>query len=459
MHPQAIALIHNGHALNYQVLYARIQGAAQQLKLAGLSPNDRLASISHNCIEAIILYWACIEAEAIFCPMSPKFPSQQLNDLCQQFSIDHYWAPSHLPNLQGKRISIDFEQTADNEPRVINPQHAVNFVLTSGSNGSPKAAVHSLKNHIASAEGATSQIPLHSQHRWLLSLPLFHIGGLAILNRCAIATAAVVLQDESNTLNVQLPRDQVSHVSLVEAQLQQLLTTPESLQSVQYLLLGGGAISPTSIHALKGFSLHAFCSYGMTEMASQITTSVANADGLSGQLLPGRQLRIQQGHIQVAGDCLCLGYVNPANKDRPWQLPLTVDGWFDTKDIGVWKNGHLQVVGRADNMFVCGGENIHPEEIEQALKQLPHIADAIVFAEPDERFGHLPAAIIKIYPEQAALSKHELEAYLLQHIARFKRPRNYYPWPRGIQAIGLKITRAQVINNTDRRQTLKFAES
>jgi len=96
-------------------------------------------------------------------------------------------------------------------------------------------------------------------------------------------------------------------------------------------------------------------------------------------------------------------------------------------------------------MFVCGGENLQPEEMEAVLKQHPLIADAIVFAKADDKFGHLPVAIIKLANElESQPAEAELTEFLTDKIARFKRPRYYYPWP-DVATVGIKVVRKQII--------------
>jgi O-succinylbenzoic acid--CoA ligase len=135
-----------------------------------------------------------------------------------------------------------------------------------------------------------------------------------------------------------------------------------------------------------------------------------------------------------------MGYLQPDGSI----VKETQDGWFCTKDKGCWsQDGLLHIQGRVDNMFICGGENIQPEEVEAALKRHPAILDAIVFGEDNPEFGLLPAAILRYRGSQAP-SEAELTAFLADKLARFKRPRHYYPWPQQV-AEGLKVQRKQVI--------------
>ncbi|GIU25971.1 o-succinylbenzoate--CoA ligase [Shewanella sp. MBTL60-007] len=456
---------YEGKTVIYQQLSQQVMAVAQQLSAQGLQRGDRLACISHNCPQLATLYWACVDSGILFCPISPRFAPQQIIELMQTHSYHSYWlradnevnstltqALNHQKQFES--VTLDFTRQSKQSVPALEPHKAVNAILTSGSSGTPKAAAHSLANHIASATGSSKLITLAAEDSWLLSLPLFHIGGLAILNRCALAGACVVFEDKQLSLAEQLTRDKVSHLSLVSAQLQQLLnvdgesdTQSNGLSHVKAMLLGGGAISADLLAELAKRNIRAYTSYGMTEMGSQITTGSARTDGSSGTLLSGRELKVLDGEIWVKGECLFLGYLT---KDG-FNLPLDKDGWFYTKDLGHFDdNGNLCIDGRADNMFISGGENIQPEEIENALKLHPLISDAIVFPVVDAKFGNLPAAILKLSNSSANQPlETELTEFLADKIARFKRPRRYYPWP-DVSSAGIKVIRKQVIEAVKR---------
>lgn len=461
----AFELQYQGRALSlsYGDSLTLVQDIVLQLKELGLSSGSRLACLSHNSIEMALIYWACIESNILFCPISPKFALRQQQDLIDDFAITAYWSPrllglNHCQYINLKLNLTDTTKHSSLEPSPVNPELPVNLILTSGSSGSPKAAVHSLNNHIYSARGAASRISLGLADRWMLSLPLFHIGGLAILNRCALAGACVVFANEKQTVAEQCISDCITHLSLVEAQLIKLLELPKSLSSIKVLLLGGGAISPKYLNMLEQYPLRAFTSYGMTEMSSQICTGLvqrspsgsivnSSANKGSGKVLPHREVQIKERSIYVKGKTLFLGYLQPGiHTQMKLTLPLTEDGWFNTRDTGCWtQEGQLSITGRTDNMFICGGENIQPEEIETVLSAHPDIEKVIVFGKTDAKFGLLPAAIIKasnncVIPKQA-----ELDEYLADKLARFKRPRNYYSWPKNSHMNGLKVNRKQLL--------------
>ncbi len=482
-HPNQIALTYTHDGVNQQIDYAtlsqRVIALGEQLTAKGLGKGDRLACIDNNSVELIMLYWACIDHQILFCPLSPRFPPSQVLALIELHRLNFLWTGKGFTEALSKvsasvdmpdpdtanptLVTLNFSLKANNTPTPIDYYAPANIILTSGSSGQPKAAVHCLNNHKASAEGSRSLIALETNDSWLLSLPLFHIGGLAIINRCAFVGATVALQDRDVSLTVQISRDKITHLSLVSTQLVRLLKEDiDCLKGVKSLLLGGGAISSTLLSQLSGLSINCFTSYGLTEMASQVTTGPASYDGSSGQLLPARELKIIDEKIYVKGETLFLGYLdvqtqtndqaqtheqaNHADGGYTLTLPTDEDGWFFTKDRGFWdKEGKLHIMGRIDNMFICGGENLQPEEVEAALKQHPDIEDAIVFALADEEFGNLPAAIVKTSLATELLSSNdELTQFLADKIARFKRPRVYYSWPK-IESTSLKVSRKEVI--------------
>lgn len=444
--PQQTAIKLAGQDIRYSELSQRVIALGQQLRAAGLTEGEPLACIAVNNLQMICLYWACIDIGAIFFPISPRFPLAQIQGLIDEHQIHYVWR-AEISDLQNcSQLALDFNRLSNELAQPIDVTRPANVILTSGSSGFPKAAVHCLANHIANAEGARSLIALEQGDAWLLSLPLFHIGGLAILNRCALVGATVVMPDHALSLSQQIDQDKLTQLSLVPAQLSKLLAdTSSKLESIKGLLLGGGAVSIDLLAELKQRNIASYTSYGMTEMGSQITTGPALSDGSSGKLLPKRELKIEDSVIWVRGECLFMGYLT----DKGIEKPLDADGWFYTKDRGEWdENGNLHILGRVDNMFICGGENIQPEEIEAALKQHPQIDDAIVFAIPDAQFGNLPAAILRGSLTHLTESiANELELFLADKIARFKRPRQYYVWPENHEQAGLKVNRKALIAN------------
>ncbi|WP_137223687.1 o-succinylbenzoate--CoA ligase [Shewanella sp. MEBiC00475] len=440
--------------INYARLSCLVHHLVQQLQAQGVKQGDIVACVSHNNIEMICLYWACIDAGWIFLPLSPRFADLQINQLIERFSLQWLWTDTPKRKATIDHVNWLDIDLAKNVPQPsshsveISPYQASNIILTSGSSGTPKAAVHCLMNHVSSAKGSATFIALAASDAWLLSLPLFHIGGLAIIHRCTLAGACIVLRNPQQSLAEQLTNSHITHVSLVPTQAIQILQQyPAALANISALLLGGGVIEPALIETLQRQHINAFTSYGMTEMSSQITTAKANLSGHHGKPLPSRQLTLKEGAIWVKGDCLFLGYLT----EQGLTLPLDEHGWFCTNDKGkLDTDGQLSILGRMDNMFICGGENIHPEQLEAVLLTHPNVTQAIVFAVADPIFGYLPAAIIDYGVNSTeTLDIEKINGQLCKLVesalARFKRPRQFFTWPKNVAYSGLKVPRKSII--------------
>lgn len=145
----------------------------------------------------------------------------------------------------------------------------------------------------------------------------------------------------------------------------------------------------------------------------------------------------------VKGETLFAGYVDSDRLTRK----LTADGWFATGDCGYLDDqNRLIVTGRRDNMFISGGENIHPEQIEAALGHLPQIAECIVVPVDDSHYGARPAAFLRftsvVIDDEWQLDHETLLKHLEELLPRFMLPVAFYPWPTNYEAAGLKADRS-----------------
>ena len=315
------------------------------------------------------------------------------------------------PRQRHERLaaSIAAWQPAARKPGEAIDSHApIDIVFTSGSSGQARPIVHSLGNHAASADGAQARVAFGPGQRWLASLPLHHVGGLAILFRALRSGGAMALRRQNEDLEHAIVRTQPTHLSLVASQLTDLLHSKSrplarALEAVQAILLGGGPVPASLIEAAELRRIPVHATWGMTETTAQVATAKAYDAQSVGAVLPGRRLRIVDEEIQVAGPTLALGRVQDSRL-----LPLCMsDGWFRSGDLGQLipaQDGEERLVihGRRDRRFVSGGENISPEEIEEALLSLPGIRAAIVVDVPHERWGKRPVAFVSSQTDSAA---------------------------------------------------------
>ena len=230
---------------------------------------------------------------------------------------------------------------------------------------------------------------------------------------------------------------------MVATQLYRLIQEDGSKnETLKALLLGGSAIPASLLEAAHARGLPVHTSYGLTEMASQVTTTPPGASPAalqtSGLVLPHRQLRIApDGEIWVRGETLFQGYV----EERAVPTSVDASGWFHTGDTGALdEEGYLHVQGRKDNLFISGGENIQPEEIEHALTHLEGVARAVVVPVPDPEFGFRPVAFVQTRAGwQKSLS--DLGSCLEQSLPRFKIPVAFLPWPEERDRAAMKVDR------------------
>jgi o-succinylbenzoate---CoA ligase len=178
-------------------------------------------------------------------------------------------------------------------------------------------------------------------------------------------------------------------------------------------------------------------------MASQVATGKA---GECVKVLPRRELMISaEGEILVKGETLFKGYIQPGRL----HLPLDAQGWFKTGDLGKLENDCLTVKGRRDNMFISGGENIQPEEIEKVILSLKGVAQATVVPQDDAEFGQRPVAFIKF--AESPLTSDALARHCAQFLPKFKIPIAFYPWPADLMDKGVKISRQDLQVKLNRR--------
>ena len=335
--------------------------------------------------EVIFLFFTLWKMGKIAYPLNPKVP---------------YSGPLFTPQIPQSKKPQAWDWKEENLATII---------ATSGSSGAPKLACHTIGNHLYSALGSRTIIPLERDDKWRLDLPLYHVGGIAILFRCYFARATIVLSASI---------EGITHMSLVPTQYYRMGHAP----NVKCLLLGGAPIPPSIPREPPIFT-----TYGMTEMSSQIA--------INGQVLPFALVKIEEdGQIWGRGKTLFQGYW----KEEGLDLPLDPLGWFATGDLGKWNNGKLEVMGRKDNMFICGGENIHPENIERAIYQMAGVERAIVIPKADPEYGMRPVLFV-----QPLHSLEQIQTHLRGLLPKFQWPVEVLPFP---DNSGLKPSRKLLSN-------------
>ena len=394
-------------------------------------------------LKSIIAIWF---KRAIAVPLNPMLPLSKKKELLVKIDCLEEFSAEVLSdiykNFLRQKNKSQLTKTNDKQEIInigkteltLNTKAWGTIMFTSGSTGPEKAVVHSLANHFFNALGANEFMPLNPGDRWLLSLPLYHVGGLAIFFRILLSGAAIVTPSEKVDIVENIEKYNITHLSLVPTQLYRLIKTKsgrDSLLKLKFILLGGDKVPFSLLQTSIKLGLKIRTTYGSTEMASQVATGMTD----SYNILPFREARISpRNEIEVRGKTLFMGYYDQGKLYKPFDK----NGWFKTGDLGFWYskknkmevrntnfNNSIKVFGRLDNMFISGGENILPEEIENVLYESKMIDRAIVVSVEDFEFGKRPVVFIKY---AGSFSETILRKYLTKRLIKFKIPDLFLPW-------------------------------
>ena len=333
--------------------------------------------------------------------------------------------------------------------RPLDLREVHSIVFTSGTTGRPKGAMLTYGNHLWSAVASAFRLGTGPQDRWLLCMPLYHVGGIAIVLRCCLYGTTVVLQEgfDPVAVNQALDTQGVTLISLVPTMLHRLLEVrgerpmPATLRCI---LVGGAAAPPSLLEKCLALGWPVATTYGLTEAASQVATAtpaqVRRKPGSVGKPLLFTQVRIvgedgeelppgEVGEIVVSGPTVMRGYYNRQPSAVSRQRPAVggqrsaVGGPLHTGDLGYLdEEGDLWVVQRRTDLIVTGGENVYPAEVEQVLLAHPDVEEACVVGIADPEWGQRVAAAVVVRPG-ACLTEERLIAFCRQRLAGYKLPR------------------------------------
>ena len=425
----APALQWRGRPLSYRTLARGAARSAAALRAAGVTPGGRVvlaADLDPPAWAVTLLAILAAGAAAVLLPARAA-PRERSRLLAHTGAIE--WRPERPGRPAAEPPPADPARIAIHRPATV--------VFTSGSSAAAKAVVHSAANHLYSAAGSAANIPLRRADTWLVALPRHHVAGLSILFRTLSAGACALFAESGALSSADDPGARLlpaaTHVSLVETQLRRLLQIPawpDLTRRLRAALIGGSALSAPLLRQARARGLPVCASYGCTELASQVaTTRPGDPDETfagAGRVLPHRRAAIAaDGEILLGGRTLCLGYLEQGRLTPA----AGAGGWYRSGDLGRLDDRRLFVTGRRDARFISGGENIQPQEVEQALLEHPAVLAAVCVAVPDAEFGSRPAAFLSV--RCGPLPPADLARHLDARLARFKHPVRYFALPAG----------------------------
>src|SRR3954454_15579868 len=386
--PEHPALVADGRSLTYAELDAAAARAARRLAGLGVAAGDRVATTLPAGVAFAELLNALPRIGAVLVPLDPRLSVRPDARLVVDSPLD------------GAEADVPLR-------RAVDPDEVHSVIFTSGTSGEPKPVELTYGNHHASALASAERLGVEPDDRWLCPLPLFHVGGLAVLLRSAIYRTTAVLHDgfDAERVRGELERGDVTLVSLVPTMLDRLRKAGLGKSPrLRAALLGGGPIPEELLAWARDVGFPALPTYGMTETASQIAT--AERPEKAARPLPSVELRIgDRGEILVRGRMVAAGALSP-------------DGCLHTGDRGRLDDGLLRVEGRLKELIVSGGENVSPVEVEEVLLSHPAVRDAGVVGVQDPEWGEAVTAFVVLDGEA-----YDLFEWCRDRLAAYKVPK------------------------------------
>lgn len=430
------ALIADSASRSFGDVEERLYSVLAHLQDAGVRKGNSVALHGANSELHLYLFLASWMMDFLYIPLDFKAPlsallsdtpvdflvtdtRSQMVDKCIVVSPDKLLSGCLIES--GMTLPGGFHNTP---PSAIPFDQEACAIFTSGSTGHPRGIVHTVGNYLFSALGTNEFIGLESFDRWLLSLPLFHVGGVLIWVRTLLAGATCILPDPHVNLDNAIRQHRPTVISLVPAQLIRLIENDEMIsimRNMKTIMLGGAPSPGWLINKSINLGLPIMPTYGCTESCAQVTGVVRgssrHAYHTTGKVLPYRDIRISDnGIILLGGKTLFKRYLH-----EPVASSFDSNGFFKTADSGRFDDkGNVIISGRTDGVFISGGENIAPQEIEQALLKLDGVITAIVVPAPHREFGLTPWAFVETLE---SFNEKDMLDNLRKHMPGYKLPK------------------------------------
>jgi O-succinylbenzoic acid--CoA ligase len=381
---------------------------ARRFESMGLAPGQRVAVTEPAGIRFAALLHACLRSDAAIVPISPRWPAAEIERV--------------LADCRPALLVRDAEPETLPDPHTGPPGDAC-VLYTSGTTGRPKGVRLTLANHVASALGCMRQLGAGESDRWLSLLAPHHVGGLAMFLRAAVCNQALVTLarfDEDAALEA-LAADRPTLLSVVPTMLARLLEAggADALRGLRAILVGGAPAAAEQVRRWAELGLPVCPTYGLTETCSQVAMvppgRAAELAGTAGTVCPHATIEIEDGEIVVSGPSVSPGYAALGIEPAP------AGGRFRTGDVGCLDDGVLTVLGRRDGTIITGGENVHPEEVEAALRTHPAVSDAAVAGRPDALWGE----VVTAWVVAEGATEADLDRWCRERLAPFKVPRRW----------------------------------
>ncbi len=442
MSPGRTAMIFQDRSTSYAELAARTTRLATQLRAAGVQPGDRVSYLGPNHPAFVETMFATHQLGAIFVPLNFRLTATEIEyQLDDSGASTLVYAPECagvVGDLAGPRmiaLDAEFERWLSEGPGEpidvpVSRDDTAAILYTSGTTGRPKGAMLTHANLIWNTYNLLVDVDVTSTEVTLITAPLFHVAALAqtllptfIKGGCSVLAPT---WDVDRCYDL-IEKHGVTWMFGVTTMFAALAQSPRwqtaDLSSLRCLMSGGAAVPVSLIRTYQERGL-VFCQgYGLTETAPGATFLEASESirkvGSAGVPVFFADVKVEGGEVLIKGPNVTPGYWgNP----EATEAALTKDGWFRSGDIAKLDDeGHLYIVDRLKDMFISGGENVYPAEVESAIFEHPSVAEVAVVGVADEKWGEVGRAFVVCRPG-AQLTLAELSEFLRPKLAKYKIP-------------------------------------
>jgi fatty-acyl-CoA synthase len=459
--PDKPAIRFAGATLTYAAFAERIAQAARALKSQlGIGRGDRVAILTLNHPDYLVLLYACARLGAMLVPLNWRLavPEQvfilsdaSVTALVVEKGFEAVIAPLRQALPDVRIVGLDFAPSFDDllaagDGDGRNPHVDLSspllIVYTSGTTGRPKGAVLRQEALVWNAVMSQHMHGMTARDHVLTVLPLFHVGGLNIQTTPALQIGATVTLHPRFTPDATLEalaEDKPTLTVLVPATMQAVIEHPRwaetGITCLRALTTGSTQVPQGLVDAFTARGVPVLQVYGSTETCPVAVYTRAGGDQRAGSTgLPGLVCEAQivddsgkecapgaAGEVLVRGPNVFFEYWGNAAATAE----TLREGWYHSGDIGTRDaDGHFVIHDRKKNMIISGGENIYPAEVERVLVAHPEVAEGAVIGRADPKWQEVPVAYVVRRPHGACDAR-TLEAHLLKELARFKVPRDY----------------------------------
>ncbi|TKX80826.1 o-succinylbenzoate--CoA ligase [Halorubrum sp. SD626R] len=464
----ALVRAEDGETWTYTDLDRLVSETAGRLVAHGVEAGDRLGVLTPPYVGTVGLVHAAMRIGATFVPLGQELTPRELSERIERADLSAVVcadpteddALAAVDGIEDTPVfSVDDPTDAtvaavhDVEPASVDPPEwefadHLCILFTSGTTGAPKPVPLTAGNVYSSAVASAFRLGVDPGDRWLVSLSLHHMGGLAPVYRSALYGTTLVLRegfDAGGTAD-DIDAYDVTGVSLVPTMLKRMLDSRGTLSDTLRVVLLGGAPAPDElIERCRDYSIPVYPTYGMTESASQIATATPRQTrgqlGTVGRPLFGTDVTVvdedgaaveagETGEIVVDGPTVTPGYLerppDPDEDGSAAELDRSAFGphGLHTGDVGrIDEDGYLYVLNRLDDRIITGGQNVEPGEVTDVLRRFPAVEAAAVVGLDDETWGERVAALLAVEDADEPIDEAALDAFARERLSGFKIPR------------------------------------